>query len=126
MDKVQTLEGVILLNATEQVNSAVLASIALDGGFLVDYGELGGVGGHGDGVTGNNADDGEEGALGLPALGAATGVVVSNIAAEGDLDLVRGAVAVELSTGKAAGAGSDAVVDKRVKRGSHCDNVYNE
>lgn len=123
MDEVQTLEGVILLNATEQVNSAILASIALNGGFLVDDSELGGVGGHGDGVTGNNADNGEEGALRLPALRATTGVVVGDIAAQSDLDLVGGAVAVELSTGKAAGAGSDAVVDERVKRGSHCDNV---
>lgn len=124
MDKVQTLEGVVLLNATEKVDAAVLAGIAQDGGLLVDDGKLGLVGGHGDGVPGHHSDHGEKGALGLPALGAAAGVVVCDIAAQSDLDLVGGAVAVELTTGEAAGAGSDAVVDKRVQRGSHCELRY--
>ena len=46
-------------------------------------------------------NNGEERTGWLPTLGTATGMVVGNIALQGDLDLVGGAVAVKLSTREA-------------------------
>lgn len=62
-------------------------------------------------VDGNDANDREESALGFPALGAATGVVVCDIACKSDLDLVGGAVAVEFAALEVWVTFGDAVVD---------------
>lgn len=117
--KVQALEGVVLLDATEHVHPAALAGISLDGGGRVNDGQLLCVFGDGDGVAGNNADDGEQRTGGLPALGAAAGVVVSDVAGQLNNDLIGRAFAVEVTTGEVGVTFGDAVVQERVKRGRH-------
>jgi hypothetical protein len=115
VDKVKTLEGVLLLDAAEHVNTTVAASVSLNSSALVNDGELVSVGGDLDLVAGDDSDDREESTLRLPALGAATGVVVSNLTAEGDLDGVGGALASELATREAGRALGDALVDAGVE-----------
>lgn len=97
MHKVEALEGVLLLDATKEVHATLLAGMALNGGGLVDHGELGLVGGHRELVLGNDAHDTEKGALGLPALGAAAGMVVQDVGAEGDFDGRAAAVTLQQS-----------------------------
>lgn len=119
----------VLLDTPEEVNTAVLAGIALNGSILVHNRKLRGIGCHRDGVSRYNANHREERTGWLPTLGAATGVVVGNIAIQGDLDLVGGAVAVQLPSGEATGAWCDSIVDERVERGCHSEksevNGYN-
>lgn len=115
VDKVETLEGVLLLDAAEHVNTAVAASVSLDSSALVDDGELVGVGSNLELVAGDDSDDGEESTLRLPALGAAAGVVVGDLTAECDLNRVGGALASELATREAGRALGDALVDAGVE-----------
>jgi hypothetical protein len=115
VDKVKTLEGVLLLDAAEHVNTTVAASVSLNSSALVNDGELVSVGGDLNLVAGDDSDDREESTLRLPALGAATGVVVSNLTAEGDLDGVGGALAANLSAGEVVGALGEAVLEARVE-----------
>ena len=75
--------------------------------------------GNGDGVAGNYSDDGEQRSGGLPALRAATGVVVSDIAGQLNHDLVGGAFAVEVTAGEVGVPFGDAVVEERVEGGRH-------
>jgi hypothetical protein len=44
-------------DATKEVNSALLAGIALDGRRLVDYVQFVTVGGYGEGIYGNDTND---------------------------------------------------------------------
>lgn len=127
MDKVKALEGVLLLDAPEQVDAAVAAGVSLDGGALVDDLELVAVGGDGELVLGDDGDDGEEGALGLPALGAAAGVVVEDVAGEGHLDGLALAVAAEPAPLEGGAALGEAVVDGGVDRDGHfvgCEELF--
>lgn len=91
--EIQAFERVVDLDAAEQVHAALLARVALDGGVLVDDGQLVAVGDDGDLVARQYADEREDGAAGLPALGAAAEVVVEDVGAELDADFVGGAVA---------------------------------
>jgi hypothetical protein len=112
--KVQPPERMRRLDAAVQMHAAVPARVALDRGRGVDNVQFVRVGGDGERGGGEDADDGEQGAGGLPALGAAAGVVVGDVAGEGDLDFVAGAVAVEFSPGEVGRAFGDAVVDEGV------------
>lgn len=80
MHEVQALERVIFVNTSVHVNAAFLAGVALDNGLIIDNFEF---------VLArldfelfyrNDADDGEEGAIRLPAFGAAASMVVRDIA----------------------------------------------
>lgn len=119
MHKVEALEGVVLLDAAEEVHAAVLAGVALDGGGLVDDGQLGPVGGHGELVAGHDGNHGEERAGGLPALGAAAGVVVEDVGGERHFDGGGAALAVQLAAGEVGAALGEAVVDEGVERRRH-------
>jgi hypothetical protein len=55
--KVQALEWMVDHDATKEVNSALLAGIALDGRRLVDYVQFVTVGGYGEGIYGNDTND---------------------------------------------------------------------
>jgi hypothetical protein len=123
VDKVKSLERMIVLDTTEEVYTAVLAGIALDGSFFVHNPKFRGIGCHRDSVSGYNPNNGEEGTRWLPTFRAATGVVVGNVAIQRDLDLVGGTVAVEFPTGEATGAWRDAIVDERMDIGSHGENM---
>ena len=99
MHEVQTLERMVLLNASEHVHATVFARMPLDHCVLVHDPEFVLVGGDAEAVTGNYADDGEEGALRFPALGAATDMVVKNVRVEFDFDAFGpGAFAVEFAS----------------------------
>lgn len=76
VNEIQTLEGVVDFDAAEHVHAAVLARVALDRRRRVHDLELLRVGRDPKLVAGYDADDGEERALRLPALGAAACLVL--------------------------------------------------
>lgn len=88
VDEVEALEGVVLLDAAEEVDAALAAGVALDHSLRVDDLELVGIGGHAQLVTRHDGHDAEQRALGLPALGAPARVVVCHLTAESHLDWV--------------------------------------
>lgn len=106
------------------MRAAETAGVALNRGVCVDDGELVAVGSHLHGVFGDDSDDGEERARGFPALGAAAGVVVGNIALEVYGHFVLGAAAVEVSSRELGVALGDAFVDGRVEGESHCYDLF--
>jgi hypothetical protein len=118
--EVEAVEGVLLLDASVQVDATVAARVSLNSRRLVDDLELIGVGRHRDAVAGDDSDEREEGTGGLPALGAATGVVVDNVAGESHHDGVGSAMAADLAASEAGIALGDAIVEEGVERGSHC------
>jgi hypothetical protein len=125
VDEVQSVEGVGRLDAAVHMDAAVGAGVALDDGGGVDDLELGGVGLDGEVIAGDDTDDGEEGAGGLPAFRATAGVVVGDVALQGDDDLVGGAAALESSTGEVGVTLGEAVVDERVDGGHYVrDGVF--
>lgn len=124
VDKVETLEGVIVLNATKQVDTAVTAGVSLNSSALVNNSELVTVGSDLELVAGDDSDDGEESTLGLPALGASAGVVVSDLTAEGYLDRVGGALAAKLATREVGRTLGDAVLEAGVEVVRHLGGGY--
>jgi hypothetical protein len=114
--KVQPFERMVGHDAAKEMDAAVFACVALDGGGGVDNVQFVGVGGDGELVGGDYANDREEGAGRFPALGAAAGVVVCDVAGQCDFDFVGGALAVELSALEVGVAFDDAVVDCGVNR----------
>lgn len=124
VDKVEALEGVIVLNATKQVDTAVTAGVSLNSSALVNNSELVTVGSDLELVAGDDSDDGEESTLGLPALGTSAGVVVSDLAAEGDLDRVGGALAAKLATREVGRTLGDAVLEAGVEVVRHLGGGY--
>lgn len=124
VDKVETLEGVIVLNATKQVDTAVTAGVSLNSSALINNSELVTVGSDLELVAGDDSDDGEESTLGLPALGASAGVVVSDLTAEGDLDRVGGALAAKLATREVGRTLGDAVLEAGVEVVRHLGGGY--
>lgn len=76
VDKVESLEGVVLLDASVHMCPAVFACVTQNGGFLIDNLELVAVGSHRDLVDGDDGDEREQSSLGLPACAAATSVLV--------------------------------------------------
>ena len=106
------------------MNTTVSAGMSLNSGALVNDVELVLVGSHLELVLGDNTNDGEEGALGLPALGAAAGVVVGNIARKDNLNRVALAVASTLAAFEIVAALGEAVVDRGVKRDGHFSCLY--
>lgn len=124
VDKVETLEGVIVLNATKQVDTAVTAGVSLNSSALVNNSELVTVGSDLELVAGDDSDDGEESTLGLPALGASAGVVVSDLTAEGYLDRVGGALAAKFATREVGRTLGDAVLEAGVEVVRHLGGGY--
>jgi len=117
--EIKPLERVVLLDATVQMDAALLARVAEDGDVLVHDLQLVPVRGHFDVVDGDDCDDGEQSALGLPALRAATGVVVEDVARQGDFDGIARAVAMKLAAGEVVAALRQAIVDQRVEGWCH-------
>lgn len=113
--KVETMEGMLLLDTAKEVHTALCTGVALDRRALIDDLQLVPVGSHLNLVPGDDTNDGKEGAGWLPALRAAARVVVRHIAPQGYLDGLTLAVTVELATGKRGVARRDAIVDGRVE-----------
>jgi len=102
------------------MNAAVLAGMALDRRAFVDDLELFRMRRDLEIGDGDNADDREYRAGRLPALGAATGVVMRDITCNGDFDLVGRAMAMQRAAAEAGNAGSDSIIYCWVKsRSSH-------
>ena len=114
MHKIQAFEGVISDNAAVHVDAALFACVALDGCGRVDDVDFVGVGRHVDLVCGEDANNGEERTGWLPALRAATGVVVGDVRPEGHLDLVVRAMTVQLAASLVRVAFLDAGIDRWV------------
>jgi len=76
MDKVESLERMVLFNSAIKMNSAVFAGVAQDRGFVVYDGELVAVGCDFEVLNGDDGNHGEEGPGWLPTLRTAAGVVV--------------------------------------------------
>ena len=91
MDEVQPVERMALvLDAAVHMGAADLAGVTLDRRRASTIAQLVFVLQHRDVFARHHGDDGEGRAVGLPAFGAAAGVVVGDVALDGDLD---GAVA---------------------------------
>jgi hypothetical protein len=115
--EIQPLERMIDLDAAKHVHAAVLARVALDHGRRVDDSELVGVGRDAELLSGNDADDGEERAVGFPALCTAARVVESDVRVESDFYGLRGAFAAKLAAGAIVCLLLDAAVDGGVEGG---------
>src|ERR1700733_4461523 len=103
MDEVQTVERMVLvLDAAVHMRAADLAGVPLDGLRGIDDVKLVAILQHGDVVAWNHRNHREDRAVGFPALGAAAGVVVGDIALDADLDRLVLAFADQGSAGKAA------------------------
>ena len=108
-----------VLDAAVHMRAASLAGVTLDRRRGVDDLELVAVFEHGDVVAGDHGDDRKGSALGLPAFGAAAGVVVGDISLDADLDRPVLAFADQRAAGKAAGAFFDAAINRWVDMNSH-------
>src|SRR5262245_25121614 len=112
MNEVETVEWMTLvLDAAVHVGAAALAGVALDHCRGIDDLQLVAVLEHRHVLTGHNRDDRERRAGRLPALGAAAGVVVGDVAVDADLDRLVLAFADEGTAGEIAGALLHAAVD---------------
>src|SRR5258706_2408420 len=111
VDEVQAVERVlVVLYAAIQVYAAAGTGMALDRRVGVDDLQFVAVLGDADLVTRNNRDDRKIGALGLPALGAAAGMIVRGLRTNADFDGIRRALADQCSARKILVARLDAVV----------------
>src|SRR5262249_992692 len=112
MDEVKTIERVTLvLDAAVHVGTACLASVALDHCGGIDDLQLVAILEHRHVLTGHHRDDRECCASRLPALGAAAGMVVGDVALDADLDRLVLAFADDGPAGENAGAFLYATVD---------------
>lgn len=111
MHKVQALERMFLLNTSKHMNAALFASITLDHSGLINDMNLALTGLDLDLVRWDSSNDREECAFRFPALGAAAGVVVGDIASELNLHWIGGAFADECAAVEVLVAWLDAVVN---------------
>lgn len=114
VDKIESVESMRLFNPAEHMNPAINTSMALDDCGGIDDGKLRLVCLDAQVVTRNDTDNGEERSGGLPAFGAAAGMVVGDVALETDNDLVRGTAAVQSATGEIGVPFGDTVIDERM------------
>src|SRR4029450_11174635 len=108
-----------VLDPAVHMRAAGLAGIALDRRRRVDYLQLVAVLRHLHIVARDHGDDGEGRPCGLPALGAAAGVVVGHIALDGDLDRPVRAFADKGAAGETAGPLLYAAINRWMDMSSH-------
>jgi hypothetical protein len=113
--KVQAFEGVFHLDAAKHVHATILARVALDDGRGVDDFELVAVGRDAEFLARNDADDGEQRPIGLPALRTSARVVESNVRVERNFYGLRVAFAAKLTAGATVCLLFSAAVDGRVE-----------
>src|SRR4029453_17545249 len=118
--RVQAVERMArVLDAAVHMRAAALAGVALNRCGRIDNLELVAVFEHGHVLPRYDGDDGEDRALGLPALGAAAGVVMGDIVLDPRLARLVPAFADQGAAGKAARASLYAVVNRGVDVNSH-------
>ena len=98
------------------MDTAFFAGVTLDRSVWVKDGELVLVGCDFNVLDGNDAYDSEESTSWLPALGAATRMIVEDVAGYLNLDFVGWAVAMQLSAVEIGIAPGETVVDQWMKR----------
>src|SRR5688572_7998146 len=108
-----------VLDASVHVDTAAAAGMALDGGAGVDDVELLPVGRDAQVVPGDHGHDGEQRTGGLPALGAAAGMVVRDVALDADGHRLAGAVTGERAALELLVARLDALVYRRMQLDRH-------
>lgn len=111
MDKVESLKCMLLLNTSKKVDATLLAGKTLDDSALVNDGQLILVGCGLDFINGNDADNGEESACWLLALGTSACMVVQNVASNRHLHYVAFAMAMQFSTRKVVVSLSEAIIN---------------
>src|SRR5579871_1501877 len=105
MDEVEAVERMAgVLDAAVHMRAASLAGVALDHSGGVDDLQLVAVLQHRNVLPWHDGDDGEVCALRLPALGAAAGVVMGDVALDANLDGVVGAFADQGPSSEGPGA----------------------
>src|SRR5687767_8204600 len=120
MDEVETVERMrLVLDAAVHMRTAGLAGVALDRRRGIDNPKLVAVLEDAHIVARHRRHHREDGAAGLPAFGAAAGVVMGNVALDADLDRLVLAFAHQRAAGEAARALLDAAVNRWVDMYSH-------
>src|SRR5579871_531100 len=117
VEPVERMAGV--LDATVHVGPAGLAGMALDDRGGIDDLQLVAILQHGHVLPRHDGDDGEGRALRLPALGAAAGMVMGDVALDADLDRMVGAFADQGPSREGAGAFFHAVINRWVDVDGH-------
>src|ERR1700738_3256150 len=116
MDEVKPVERMrLVLDAAVHMRAATLAGVPLNRRRGIDDVKLVAIFEHRHIVARNDGDDGKGRPVGLPAFGAAAGVIVG----DADLDRLVLAFADKSSTGKAARTFLDSVVNRRMDVNSH-------
>ena len=113
----------VLFDAAVHVHAAVFAGVALDHGGLVDDLEFVLARANRQFVYRDDCDDAEQRTVGLPALGAAAGVVELDVRVERYFHGAAGAFAVQFAAGEVGVAFLEAGVDEGVKGGHCCFNM---
>src|SRR5260370_41786926 len=120
MDEIEAVERMrLVLEAAIHGGAADAAGMALNRGGSIDDLELVAVFQLLHIVARNDSNHGEGGAFGFPAFGAAAGVVMRDVAGDGDLDRPVLAFADQGSAGESSGTFLDAVVNRRVDANGH-------
>src|SRR5690606_3767804 len=87
VDEIQTVKGMIpVLDAAIKMYAADVAGVTLNGSLFVYDCELFSMGSDRELVAWHDADDGEQCSSGLPALGAAAGMVVGDLGVDANFD----------------------------------------
>lgn len=111
----QTFERMFTFDGTVEMDAAFLAGMPLDKCGRIDNGEFVGVFQHLDAVCRCDRNDGEGRAFRLPALGAAAGVIVRDVA----LDAHLHGIALAIANKRAAGKGSIGCVKSCIDKGMY-------
>src|ERR1700744_1126640 len=120
MDEVQAVERMrLVLDAAVHMRAANLAGVTLNGLRGIDDVKLVAVLENGHVISRNHRDHREGRTVGLPALGAAAGVVVGDVALDADLDRLVLAFADKRTAGKGAGALLDTIINRWMDVNGH-------
>src|ERR1700739_3702670 len=120
MDEIQTIERMVLvLDATVHMRAADLAGVPLDSLRGIDDVKLVAVFQNGHVISRNHGNHREDRAGWFPALGAATGVIVGDVALDADLDRLVLAFADQRAAGKIARTFLNSIVNRWMDVNSH-------
>src|ERR1700730_12575428 len=120
MDEVEPVERMrLVLDAAVHMRAATLAGVPLNRRRGIDDVKLVAIFEHRHIVARNDGDDGKGRPVGLPAFGAAAGVIVGDVALDADLDRLVRAFADQGAAGKTARALLYTAVNRWVDMNSH-------
>lgn len=116
MDEIESTKSMIFLDATEEVDFAILARVTQDRGVVIKNDQLVLVGFDLDVLDGNDADNCEEGSVWFVALGTSACMVVKNVAGDRNLHFLGCAETPQGSTGKIPSSLRDAIINEGMER----------